>query len=89
MTEQTRSLADLIRASGLPDDTSVRALEDPGVTTAPVAWHTTKPLTRADVLTFGDLTDYTDEALVGIPFFGPNRLKALKAAVRGAGTETP
>ena len=87
MTEPT--LADLIHASGLPGGTFVAALRDPGVTSAPVSWHVTKPLTSQGVHTLRQLAVFTDADLLTFTGFGPARLADLKAAVRAAGTETP
>ncbi|MEV7805073.1 helix-hairpin-helix domain-containing protein [Microbispora sp. NPDC088329] len=73
-----RSLADLIRESGLPLPTDLSGL--PGLT-----WHITRPLaTDRGVYTLGQLAELSDDEIRQISGIGERRLAKLKDAVREA-----
>ncbi|MGI5155795.1 hypothetical protein [Microbispora sp. CA-102843] len=72
------SLADLIRASGLPQNMLVADLPD-------LTWHVNRPLVSYwEISTLGQLAQLTDDEVRDLPGIGERRLAALKAAVRRA-----
>lgn len=70
-------LADLIRASGLPENASVADV--PGLT-----WHVTTPLKRQRIATLGQLAKLTDQEVLDLPGIGDSHLAKLRAALVAA-----
>ncbi|MEU8278175.1 hypothetical protein ACFYOK_37590 [Microbispora bryophytorum] len=75
-----QSLAELIRASGLPRDMLVADLPD-------LTWHVTNPLAgRSGIKSLWRLAELTDDEIRDLPGIGERRLAAIKDAVREAAT---